>query len=264
MDTRIEKAGDKGIDQGIQSVFDREALIEIKKSGKGIPDRIMGTFRQPERLTWKKRAIDTHVGMMIAQVWDNENEPDKVLAIFLWWRSRLSDERYWEFLKLVWVAAGRKEYLASFAVLFQAQRPCRHFLMSLEEEEEFQALPDQFELYRVGDEMGLSWTLDHEYAERLAAEKGGKVISRWTFKREVVCLIHRTTGGLPLFMTEVIVIPEALRVDRKKVKARIGKVRTKLALVPKEEEVVGKFTPEVLGEREITEETVRMLEEKAL
>lgn len=96
-----------------------------------------------------------------------QNDPDAVLNIFVKEQKSLSDYRYWELLRTVWIVAGRSDLLDVFIPLFKSQRKHRYYFSTPEEAERLRKMPQQFMAYRainVGQN-NISWTLKKEFAE---------------------------------------------------------------------------------------------------
>lgn len=62
------------------------------------------TRRIPTGLSPKKMARDAKIAMQIARAWE-DGRPDDVLSIFYHKARLLSDPRYWELMRTVWIAA---------------------------------------------------------------------------------------------------------------------------------------------------------------
>ena len=63
------------------------------------------TRRYPD-LPRKQLERDSKIAMKIVQAYDIEKDLEKVLDLWRKYHSLLSNPRYWELLKTVWIAAG--------------------------------------------------------------------------------------------------------------------------------------------------------------
>lgn len=138
---------------------------------------------------------DSRIAMRMIQAWDLYNSGTRVLEIFLKEQDKLSDERYWELLRTVWVVAGSVEHAPVFRGLFTSKRPRRHLFSTPEDAAVLRSLPARIEVHRATDDPldgGLSWSLSrafvHEYRQIFAK---AIIISRWVDKSEVFAYIGR-------------------------------------------------------------------------
>jgi hypothetical protein len=202
-----------------------DAISDIEKRHHVVIDekeplnmQIPASWLMPKHLSKKKKAIDSWVASQIIEAYDKMNNPNRVFAIFFAYRNRLSDERYWEFLKLAWIVAGKKENYAAFAILMQSSKPCRHFMMTVQEHEAFGAMPDPLTLYRASygpGDLGLSWSSNEAWVREYAEKKGCEVISKVAFKKDILCFIERRGEE------EFVIIPDELKINRKKFNRKI-------------------------------------------
>jgi hypothetical protein len=132
---------------------------------------------------------------------------------------KLTDSEYWTVLKYVWtdsenIFANLRFWLRAFS----SPRSEREQFMSAEERAFLVALPDQITVYRgyrpeFKNQIGLSWTLSREIAEKLANRisgvrcSGGEVVERKISKADVFAYCHDDMQE-----QEIILTPAALRV----------------------------------------------------
>ncbi|NLZ31345.1 MAG: hypothetical protein GX885_11515, partial [Methanomicrobiales archaeon] len=106
----------------------------------------------------------------IVRAWDIEKDKNKVLSIFQKENTSLSDERYWEILRTVWILCGSVDNVNLFRHYFASKRPQKHYFSTPEEAKRLREMPDEFKVYRatnaatLTEDSGISWTLSYEYA----------------------------------------------------------------------------------------------------
>lgn len=124
------------------------------------------TRRYP-KLATKALRRDAKIAARIIHLWDVEKNADAALRHYLKEQDQLSDERYWELLRTLWIIAGKREHWPIFRALFTATRPQRHYFSTPEEQARLRAMPATFTVYRATDDHddgGLSWTISKQYA----------------------------------------------------------------------------------------------------
>lgn len=152
------------------------------------------TRRYPD-LKAKQRVRDSKIAMQIIRAWDIEKDAGKVFSIFQAKKKNLSDYRYWETLRTVWVVCGRLERVEEFKKLFSANRRYKYYFSTPEEAERLRQLDDVLTVYRACNEEndgGISWTLSKEYAQYYKESyQKEKIITRQVHKADVFALIER-------------------------------------------------------------------------
>lgn len=170
--------------------FGNTVLGAVRGNNEAVPM----TRRYP-KLPNKVLKRDSEIVRKIITAWDLENDADKVLSIYLKESNNLSDERYWELLRTVWVICGSVENADLFRKLMQSSRKEKYYFSTPEEAKFLRELPDQVEVFRATNNIndnGLSWTLSKEYAEwyKTAYQKD-KVISQVINKKQIFAYIER-------------------------------------------------------------------------
>jgi len=125
------------------------------------------TRRYPD-LRKKVLERDAKVANKLVVAWDIERDPDKVLSIYLNNINNLSDERYWELLRSVWILCGKVENVPLFRNLMSTNRDKRYYFSTPEEQKKLREMPEVLAVYRATnstDDRGISWTLSLEYAK---------------------------------------------------------------------------------------------------
>jgi hypothetical protein len=138
---------------------------------------------------------DSKISAKIIKAWDIEHDSQKVLDIFIKENKNLSDERYWELLRTVWIVCGKLENVDLFRQLMKSTRKERYYFSTSEEQERLRRLPGVFTIYRATNNKndgGISWTLSEEYAHtysQLFAKN--TILKREVLKSEIFAFIER-------------------------------------------------------------------------
>lgn len=187
-----------------------EVLDMAKKAreagGPGINETIKMTPRIPHGLSRKQLIRDGQVAKELIYFSDVDQNRRLLVGAFMEHRHRLSDQRYWEFLRLVWIRAGSIELIPTFKTLLSSKRPFRFWIMSPEEEAELAALPDPFTAWRAprpGGDEGISWSVEKSFVEEYAKANGREVIERTIPKSLVSAYFNRRGEGEVLILEEV-------------------------------------------------------------
>jgi hypothetical protein len=176
--------------------MESEKLLELSNmvNGGGINTGIPMTRRKPIGLSRKQLWKDSEIAKEIIYCADVLKDPNKEVQAFLRNRYRLSDQRYWELLKAVWIGCGSVRTYPIFRQLFESKRPFRQFLMSPEEEAFLHALPGEITVFRAiktGSDSGISWSLDRDVCEKIAEEDGRSVIQRVVNTKDCLAYFNR-------------------------------------------------------------------------
>jgi len=168
--------------------------IQITGATIGTNELIPMTRRYP-KLPHKVLYRDSKIAKRIIEAWDSEHDPEKVLSIFLKEHKNLSDERYWELMRSVWIVTGNIKHAGIFRKLMQANRRNKYYFSTPEEAEKLRNLPESIEVYRATNDKnddGLSWTISKDYANRYAREFNKKlIITKTVNKSDVFAFINR-------------------------------------------------------------------------
>ena len=170
--------------------------------------------RIPTGFTQKQLDRDARIIRQIVCAYD-EGGPraaERVLDIF--WRKAklLTNPRYWEVMRTVWVAAGSTETAHIFRTMMKSTRPCRSWFMTPEDAQALDAMQFPLTVWRAYDigylriapermsqtiqslhpgditnlenvDPGISWTIDKEWCIGYAKSKG-RVRLRHKARRE--------------------------------------------------------------------------------
>lgn len=152
----------------------------------------------------KQLARDSKIAKQIIHAYDVEENIEKVKDIFFRKMHLLSNPRYWEMLRTIWVICGKTENSDEFRPLFRSSRPCKGWFMTVEDAAELEKMSFPLTVYRAydpwydtpegvaaGGDPGISWTLDKEWCEKYAEGKSRKVKSRVVERKDVFAYIRR-------------------------------------------------------------------------
>ena len=152
------------------------------------------TRRYPD-LPRKQLERDSKIAMKIVRAYDVEHDIEKVLDLWRKYHSLLSNPRYWEMLKIVWVAAGHTAVAGEFRRYMQSSRPCQNYFMTPEEHEELRQMAFPLKVYRAcnsENDGGISWTTNIEVAIEFATRaKNAKILAYEVTRNEVFAYINR-------------------------------------------------------------------------
>jgi hypothetical protein len=159
------------------------------------------TRRIPTGLSDKQMARDSKIAMQLVRI-DQEGgdrAAEKMLDLFFRKAKLLSNPRYWELMRTVWVAAGSTETAQLFRTMMKSQRPCRSWFMTPEDAAALDAMQFPVLVHRAYDAVrypadtdpGISWTLDGQWCREYAAKKGRVIKSRMVYRSDVFAYISR-------------------------------------------------------------------------
>lgn len=181
-------------------------MIEIPKysvstfdpHSSAINQRSDFTRRIPTGLSAKQMARD---GKIIAQIIRAHEAGDnrQVLDIYRHKAHLLSNPRYWEVMRTVWVAAGSTETAEEFRRMMRMPRPCKGWFMTPEDKDALDKMTFPLTVWRAYDaneypgdsDPGISWTLDKAWCEQYAAAHGRRVKERQVEREEVFAYVSR-------------------------------------------------------------------------
>lgn len=180
------------VTKGIDPVVVAEAALA--SNGGGVNVGIPMTPRPVFGLSKKQLQKDSEIFTELTYLYDVEHNPLAMIGAFARNRHRLSDQRYWEALKIIWIAAGSRRHYQMFKQFFSSKRPFRQYIMSPEEEAALKAMPDPLTVYRAsfgeGDN-GFSWTVNRSWLEDYAEKNKRVIIERTVKKSEVLAFFNR-------------------------------------------------------------------------
>lgn len=173
--------------------FDPQALEENRRTDY--------TRRIPTGLSEKQMTRDSKIAMQLIRI-DQEGGDragEKILDLFFRKSKLLSNPRYWELMRTVWVAAGSTETAQLFRTMMKSSRPCRSWFMTPEDSKVLDAMQFPVLVYRAYDAVrypndtdpGISWTLDVQWCREYAERKGRVVKSRMVYRSDIFAYVTR-------------------------------------------------------------------------
>lgn len=161
---------------------------------KAYNETVPMTRRYPD-LPRKQLERDSKIAYKIVYAHDTELDNEKVLDLFRKYHRLLSNPRYWEVLKAVWVAAGSTSVAEEFRHYMRSSRPCSNFFMTPEEHDILRNMTFPLKVWRAcnsENDGGISWTVSLEVAIEFAARgKCTKIIAREVEREDVFAYINR-------------------------------------------------------------------------
>lgn len=157
-------------------------------------DQTEFTRRVPTGLSRKQMAQDAKIARQLVNAWDVEKNADKLLDIWFRKSHLLSNPRYWEILRTVWVAAGSTELADKFRPYFKSKRPCRDWFMTPEDFRELENMTFPLKVWRAysnDPDPGISWTINEQWCHDYAKGTGRKVKEKTVNQDEVFAFITR-------------------------------------------------------------------------
>ena len=160
--------------------------------GLAVNERTDFTRRIPA-LPEKQLARDAKIVSQIIRARE-AGRGQEVLDIFRRKARLLSNPRYWEVMRTVWVAVGSTETAPLFRTLMQSSRPCRSWFMTPEDAAALEAMPFPLTVWRAYDadpDPGISWTLDEQWCRGYAQAKGRRVKQMQVSREQVFAYVSR-------------------------------------------------------------------------
>lgn len=157
----------------------------------------------------KKVALrDSKIARQLINAWDIEHDKEKVFKLFVKNHTKLSSQRYWELLKIVWIICGGLENVGMFKLLMSSKKKNRYCFSTPEESKLLREMPEVFKVYRACNDKndgGISWTYSKDYAFYYKNAFNKKRVLEHTVKKEdVFALINRNQEY------EILLIPKNL------------------------------------------------------
>ena len=152
------------------------------------------TRRYPD-LKQKVLQRDSKIVKQLMKSWESQHDRDAFLKLFLQKMNNLSDQRYWELLRTVWILSGGLDSIKTFRKLLKSNRKHQYYFSTPEEQERFRNMDENFIVYRAcndDNDGGISWTLYKAYAEQYKIDfNKEKVIEQTVNKEDVYAIIER-------------------------------------------------------------------------
>ena len=103
--------------------------------------------RRIPSLPEKQLARDSKIAMQLVRA--QEQGADAMIDIFIHKSKLMSNPRYWEFMRTVWVAAGSTETAPIFRRLMKSTRPCKGWFMTPEDAAALDAMQFPLTVWRA-------------------------------------------------------------------------------------------------------------------
>ena len=148
--------------------------------------------RRIPSLPEKQLARDSKIAMQLVRA--QEQGAEAMIDVFTRKAKLMSNPRYWEFMRTVWVAAGSTETAPMFRKLMKSARPCKGWFMTPEDAADLDNMQFPLTVWRAYDnepDQGISWTIDREWCEGYAKAKGRKVKERQVMREEIFAYVTR-------------------------------------------------------------------------
>ena len=148
--------------------------------------------RRIPSLPEKQLARDSKIAMQLVRA--QEQGADAMIDVFVRKAKLMSNPRYWEFMRTVWVAAGSTETAPMFRKLMKSARPCKGWFMTPEDAADLDKMQFPLTVWRAYDadpDQGISWTIDREWCEGYAKSKGRKIKERQVMREEIFAYVTR-------------------------------------------------------------------------
>lgn len=146
----------------------------------------------------KQLARDEKIMLQIVRAYE-AGDNHQVLDIFFRKAKLLSNPRYWEVMRTVWVAAGSTYTSHIFRTFMKSSRPCRSWFMTPEDAAALDAMQFPLTVWRAYDadlydddeDPGISWTIDEQWCREYAQQKGRQVKSRQVERKDIFAYVSR-------------------------------------------------------------------------
>jgi len=145
-------------------------------------------------LTKKQLDRDAKIARQLVNAWDVEHDIERTRDIFFKKAHLLSNPRYWELLRTVWVAAGSTDTADQFRPYFLSNRPCKSWFMTVEDAATLDRMQFPLRVWRAYDQEpdpGISWTIDKDWCKSYAKAHNRIVKERVVNRAEVFAYISR-------------------------------------------------------------------------
>lgn len=160
--------------------------------------------RRIPSLPQKQLARDAKITKAIVMAYDLHKDNEKVKEIFFKKAKFLSNPRYWEVMRTVWIAVGSTETAREFVAYMKSNRPCKGWFMTPEDAKTLDGMNFPIMVYRAFDnelDPGISWSIDKSWVEAYAKAKGRKVKSRLVERNDIFAYVSRRQES------EIIILP---------------------------------------------------------
>lgn len=186
-------------------VLRKGEFLALTKPNILSPNTMTDFTRRIPSLPKKQAARDSRIALAIVKAYDVEHDNEKVKRLFFHNAKFLSNPRYWEIMRTVWIAVGSTENAKEFVPFMRSDRPSKKWFMTPEDSAELEGMSFPIRVYRAFDndeDPGISWSVDKSFVERYASVKNRKIKSRLVKREDVFAYITRRGES------EIIIIPD--------------------------------------------------------
>lgn len=169
------------------------------------PNTTTDFTRRIPALPRKQLMRDSSIIERIVKAYDEEENLVKTKEIFFKNAKLLSNPRYWEVMRTVWIAAGSTENAPEFIPYMKSDRPSKGWFMTPEDAKALNAMQFPITVYRAydsDDDTGISWSTDREFVEEYAHKKGRRIKTMQVERERIFAYITRR------FESEIIILPD--------------------------------------------------------
>lgn len=169
------------------------------------PNTTTDFTRRVPSLPRKQLIRDARIVERIVKAYDEEGDLVKTKEIFFKNAKFLSNPRYWEVMRTVWIAAGSTENAPEFIPYMKSDRPSKGWFMTPEDAKALDAMQFPITVYRAyasDDDTGISWTTNREFVEDYAHKKGRRIKTMQVERERIFAYITRR------FESEIIILPD--------------------------------------------------------
>lgn len=165
-------------------------------------NELVAMTRRYPKLAGKVLRRDAKIVGNLIYMWDQktdanlDNVREAIFQYFLKEMKNISDERYWELLRTIWILTGTIERLPKFRELFTSKRKERYYFSTPEEAKRLREMEFPVRVFRAANKAGdgVSWTLDLQYAQKYQSDyKKEFIFHRDVERHEIFALVER--GG---------------------------------------------------------------------
>lgn len=124
------------------------------------------TRRISSYLSNKQKTRDSKIAKKMIVAYDEHGSVDELLELWKKYHNLLSDPRYWEILRTVWVTCGRRDNYELFRSYFNSKRPAKGYFMTPEDNSTLKSFNYPMTVYRAAykeNDNGLSWSTDRQF-----------------------------------------------------------------------------------------------------
>lgn len=179
----------------------------------------MRSERVGNRRTEKQKVRDSWIIQKIINKCDVEKDHKGALSLFMKKSHKLSNVAYWETLRALWIACGKRENYPIFKKLFRAEVDCQSYLMTASDWCSYMNMPANLTVYRAsykdGDD-GLSWTTSKEFAESYAKTRDRKVISKKIKKIDIFAYFNSRNEQEVILRESLAILPPKQVINEQK------------------------------------------------